>query len=72
MPPPNPLSIATSSLARLIREEASYHKEQEQQEAAITTLETQSEDKENEGEEGNREFTLTQQVRFQIFIPGLA
>lgn len=62
MPPPNPLSIATSSLARLIREEASYHKEQEQQEAAITKLESQSEDKENEGEEGNRKFTLTQQV----------
>lgn len=71
MPPPNPLSIATSSLARLIREEASYHKEQEQQEAAITKLETQSEDKENEGEEGNREFTLTQQVCLNIF-PWLA
>lgn len=64
MPPPNPLSIATSSLKRLIREEASYHKEQQQQEAAIAKLESQSEDKEDEGEEGNREFTLTQQVCF--------
>jgi hypothetical protein len=64
MPPPTPLSIATSSLKRLIKEEASYHKEQTQQEAAIAKLESQSEDKENEGEEGNREFTLGQQVRF--------
>lgn len=63
MAPPTPLTIATSSLMRLIREEASYHKEQQQQEAAIAKLETQSEDKENEGEEGNRAFTLGQQVR---------
>jgi hypothetical protein len=66
MAPPTPLSNATSSLTRLIREEASYHKEQRQQEAAIAKLETQSEDKENEGEEGNREFTLTQQVCFRF------
>ena len=74
MPPPNPLSIATSSLTRLIREEASYHKEQQQQEAAIAKLESQSEDKENEGEEGNREFSLNQQVRqdiLDLFTPSV-
>ncbi|KIX01323.1 uncharacterized protein Z518_09048 [Rhinocladiella mackenziei CBS 650.93] len=39
---PSQLQIATSSLQRLIKEEASYYKEQAQQEARIATLEKKS------------------------------
>ncbi|KAM0342756.1 hypothetical protein ACHAPU_009248 [Fusarium lateritium] len=38
MPPPSQLAIATSSVNRLLKEEASYHKEVEQEEAKIRTL----------------------------------
>ncbi|KAJ4303427.1 tubulin folding cofactor A [Kalmusia sp. IMI 367209] len=44
MPPPSKLAVATSSLARLVKEEASYYKEMEQQEARIKKLEAGSED----------------------------
>ena len=40
MPAPTPLTIATSSLARLVKEEASYHAELRQQEEAIRSLES--------------------------------
>ncbi|GAB7341173.1 hypothetical protein MBLNU457_7468t1 [Dothideomycetes sp. NU457] len=36
---PSKLAIATSSVTRLVKEEASYHKEVEQQEARIAKLE---------------------------------
>jgi len=36
---PSKLAIATSSVNRLVKEEASYHKEVEQQEARIAKLE---------------------------------
>jgi len=59
MPPPSPLQIATSSLNRLIKEEASYHKELSLQESRIKKLE----DAENQAdEEGNRKFELRQEV----------
>ncbi|KAJ9648896.1 tubulin folding cofactor A [Coniosporium apollinis] len=35
MAPPSKLAVATSSLMRLVKEEASYHKEMEQQQARI-------------------------------------
>ncbi|KAM0203790.1 hypothetical protein ACHAPA_006275 [Fusarium lateritium] len=38
MPPPSQLAIATSSVNRLLKEEASYHKEVEQEEAKIKSL----------------------------------
>jgi tubulin-specific chaperone A len=60
MAPPSPLAIATSSLLRLIKEEASYHKELQQQEARIRKLETQ--DKSLDEDEGNVEFLLRQEV----------
>lgn len=62
MPPPNQLSIATSSLNRLVKEEASYHHEHEQQRARIAKLEAADGEAEAEGEEGNREFEVKQQV----------
>ena len=58
MPPPSPLQIATSSLNRLIKEEASYHKELSQQEGRISKLEASEQD-----DDGNREFSLRQEVR---------
>jgi len=39
MPPPSQLAIATSALKRLVKEEASYHKEFEHQQASISKLE---------------------------------
>lgn len=57
MPPPSQLAIATSSLNRLVKEEASYHKELEQQQSRIAKLESNP-DSENE----NAEYELRQEV----------
>ncbi|KAI4614076.1 hypothetical protein J4E80_006766 [Alternaria sp. BMP 0032] len=54
MAPPSKLAIATGVVNRLVKEEASYHKEIEQQEARIKKAET------NEGDE-NGEYTLKQE-----------
>jgi len=54
MAPPSKLAIATSSVKRLVKEEASYHKELAQQEARIKKLEEGSED-------DNAEFQLKQE-----------
>lgn len=56
--PPSQLNIATSSLQRLIKEEASYHAEQASQEKRIAELEKAKGD---DGDE-NREFMLKQEV----------
>ncbi|KAF2422457.1 tubulin-specific chaperone-like protein Rbl2 [Tothia fuscella] len=56
MAPPSKLAIATSSLKRLIKEEASYHKELSQQESRIKKLEAGSEDE-------NAEYQLKQEKR---------
>lgn len=59
MAPPSKLSVATSSVARLVKEEASYHKELEQQEARIKKLETTTGDE-------NAEYSLRQEVKNQF------
>ena len=59
MPAPSRLSIATSSVKRLIKEEASYHKELEQQEERIKKLE------QSNGDE-NAEYQLKQEVNFSM------
>jgi tubulin-specific chaperone A len=56
MPPPSKLAIATGSVKRLIKEEASYHKEITHQEARIKKLEAGSEDE-------NAEYQLKQEVK---------
>lgn len=59
MPAPSPLAIATSSLNRLVKEEASYHKELEDQSARIAKLEA------GEGaDDENAEYILRQHVSF--------
>lgn len=55
MAPPSKLGVATSALMRLVKEEASYHKEMEQQEARIKKLESNTEDE-------NAEYQLKQEV----------
>ncbi|CBY02002.1 hypothetical protein IAQ61_006592 [Plenodomus lingam] len=54
MAPPSRLAIATSVVNRLVKEEASYHKELAQQETRIQKHET------SEGDE-NAEYTLRQE-----------
>jgi flagellar motility protein MotE (MotC chaperone) len=55
MAPPSKVAIATGSVLRLVKEEASYHKEIAQQEERIKKLES------SEGDE-NKEYTLRQEV----------
>lgn len=55
MAPPSKLAVATSAVQRLVKEEASYHKEQEQQEARIQKLQQDSSDE-------NAEYMLKQEV----------
>ncbi|KAH6643518.1 tubulin binding cofactor A [Boeremia exigua] len=54
MAPPSKLAVATGSVTRLVKEEASYHKELVQQEERITKLQA------SEGDE-NKEYTLRQE-----------
>ena len=56
MAPPSQLAIATSAVNRLVKEEASYHKELEQQQARIEKLKQASSDEEN------AEWNLKQEV----------
>ena len=53
MAPSSKITIATSSVLRLVKEEASYHKELEQQQARIEKLDSSDE---------NAEYTLKQEV----------
>lgn len=57
MAPPSKIAIATSVLNRLVKDEASYHKEYDQQQASIAKLEAG----ENADDE-NAEFQLKQEV----------
>ncbi|KAK3066176.1 tubulin folding cofactor A [Teratosphaeriaceae sp. CCFEE 6253] len=56
MPPPSQLSIATSVVNRLVKEEASYHKELERQQTSIAKLE-------QGGGDENAEYVLKQERR---------
>nr|OQO16411.1 hypothetical protein B0A51_16407 [Rachicladosporium sp. CCFEE 5018] len=60
MPAPSQISIATSSLNRLVKEVGSYHKESSQQQARIAKLESGDI---GEHEEDNAEFVLKQEKR---------
>lgn len=67
MPPPSQLAIATSSVSRLLKEEASYHKELVDQEAQVQKLE-QSIKNGGGDEDGNAEFMLKQNVCLPLFF----
>ena len=55
MPAPSKLAIQTAALLRLVKEEASYHKEQEGQEERLKKLEDEPADE-------NKEYLLRQEV----------
>lgn len=55
--PPSQLAIATSVVNRLVKEEKSYHKEHEQQQARITKME------QSNSTEENAEYELRQEVK---------
>ncbi|KAK7516033.1 tubulin binding cofactor A-domain-containing protein [Phyllosticta citriasiana] len=54
MAPPSKLAVLTSSVIRLVKEEASYHKELEQQQARVQELESNTADE-------NAEYQLKQE-----------
>jgi hypothetical protein len=56
MAPPSQITIATSSLQRLVKEEASYHKELKHQEARLEKLLA------SKDEDENAEYQLKQEV----------
>ena len=56
---PSQLSIATSSLLRLVKEEASYHKELEQQQSRLLKSEQC-------GGDENADYTIKQEVRPRV------
>ncbi|KAE8145479.1 tubulin binding cofactor A [Aspergillus avenaceus] len=56
MAPRSQLEITTASVLRLVKEEASYHRELQEQTARIQKLEAQE-----AGEDENREYTLKQE-----------
>ncbi|KAL4889755.1 tubulin binding cofactor A [Aspergillus ambiguus] len=55
MAPRSPLEIATASVQRLVKEEASYHRELQQQTERIQRLESEA------GDDENREYMLKQE-----------
>lgn len=55
--PRSQLEITTSSVLRLVKEEASYHNELEQQEQRLSKLE-----KGEDGDDENKEYLLKQEV----------
>lgn len=59
MPPPSPLAIATGSVRRLLKEDASYHKELADQQAKIKRLEDEIRAGQA-GDDGNNEYMLKQ------------
>ncbi|PGH06686.1 hypothetical protein AJ79_06470 [Helicocarpus griseus UAMH5409] len=58
MAPQTPLAIATSALQRLVKEEASYHRELEQQQERIKRLEAEQP---TDDDDGNKEYILRQE-----------
>ncbi len=58
MAPPSQLSIASSSVQRLVKEEVSYHKELKNQEARLEKLLSSN----DADEDGNAEFLVKQEV----------
>ncbi len=71
MGPPSQLSIATSSITRLLKEESSYRTELASQQKRIEQLQTEAGagDAEEGEEKGNQEFRLRQEVStIKVFI----
>lgn len=68
MPAPSQLAIATAAVTRLLKEEASYHKELAEQEQQIAKLEQEIKNAgSRENDDGNAEFMLKQNVRETVY-----
>ncbi|GAO14006.1 hypothetical protein UVI_02035590 [Ustilaginoidea virens] len=68
MPAPSQLAIASGSVTRLLKEEASYHTELGSQEAEIARLE-ESVQKGDNDDDGNAAFMLKQNQTRAVFAP---
>lgn len=74
MAPPSPLTVATSSVQRLVKEEAYYHKELVSQQTRVDKLEKDIKEGSKDLDE-NAEYILKQEVPYKshtfirIFIP---
>lgn len=68
MAPPTPLAVATSSVQRLVKEEAYYHKDLASQQARIAKLETDIAEKSADLDE-NADYVLKQEVCQPLFTP---
>jgi tubulin-specific chaperone A len=66
MAPPSQLAIATSSVQRLVKEEASYHKELTGQEKRLEKLLASTD------EDENREYSLKQEVRSSVSLEAVS
>lgn len=64
MAPPSQLSVATSSVNRLLKEEVSYRRELEGQHKRLKALESETGD----DEEGNRAWNVGQQVSQSLTV----
>ena len=64
MAPPTPLSVATNSITRLVKEEASYRTELASQQRRVQQLQQEAEGRgDGDGDDGgNAEFELRQEV----------
>lgn len=63
MAPPTPLSIATGSVNRLVKEEAYYHKDQAAQEKRIEKLKQEIQTADPSTLDSNAEYMLKQEVK---------
>ena len=68
MAPPTPLAVATSSVQRLVKEEAYYHKDLASQHARIAKLEKDIGEKSADLDE-NAEYVLKQEVCQHLHPP---
>ena len=70
MGPPSQLTIATSSITRLLKEESSYRTELASQQKRLEQLQTEASasDAEEGDEKGNQEFRLRQEVSIIVFF----
>lgn len=67
MPAPTPLTIATQSVQRLVKEEKYYRKELTQQSERVKKLETDLKES-GESADSNASFVLKQEVRIPLFL----
>ena len=72
-PPPTPLTVQTSAITRLLKEQDSYKTELAAQEMRLQGMMRDGDGEEDEeGEEGNREWKVGQEVCLFLVLFGVA